>query len=82
MKYYRDYLPHYLGGPNIDKHSSIIEAADARVYSDLSLLELWCNLPRPLMIQREAVTLENIHMNIQVDIPQIIKSITVTGEYN
>ena len=82
MKYYRNYLPNYLGGPNIDSHSTILEEEDAGVYDGLSLLELWCNLPRPLMIQREAVSLESIHMIVRVDIPQIIKKITITGEYN
>lgn len=81
MKYYRNYLPNYLGGPNIDRHSSILEEADESVYCDLALLEMWCSLPRPVTIQREAISLDNIHMIIRVDIPQSIKKITITGEY-
>ena len=81
MKKYHDYLPIYLWGENIEAHSRILEGVDHMVDHDMNLLSSWCGLPRPVLIQREALALDQIHMIVHVHIPQIIKKITITGEY-
>ena len=81
MKHYIDYLPNYLDGPNIQTHAAIMDMADYEVNELLNLVGLWSTLQRPILIQREAVSLDNIHMIVHIHIPQLIKKITITGEY-
>ena len=81
MQKYSSYLPLYMGGRNIDRHSMVIEEADARYYSTLQLMREWCNLERPVMIQRIA-TESLVTYNVVVKSRKPLLSLKITGDYD
>lgn len=81
MQKYSSYLPLYMGGRNIDRHSMVIEEADARYYSTLQLMREWCNLERPVMIQRIA-TESLVTYNVMVKSSKPLLSLKITGDYD
>ena len=81
MQKYSSYLPLYMGGRNIDRHSRVIEEADARYYSTLQLMREWCNLERPVMIQRIA-TESLVTYNVVVKSRKPLLSLKITGDYD
>lgn len=76
-----DLLPAYLRGVNIQKHAAIMDAATKELWENNALLDTWLDIPRPLMIQRLALSPSQIRMTVHVHTRQVIKSIYISGEY-
>ena len=53
FKQYSSFLPSYLGGNNIRRHSSLIEQSDRYLDGLVELFRLWDKLERPILIKRE-----------------------------
>jgi hypothetical protein len=81
MEKYNTHLPEYLGGRNIERHSQIIEETDSTVYSNLQLLREWCNIDRPITIQRTA-TQDTCTYTIRVQTITPLHTFIITGEYS
>ena len=76
---YSEFLPAYLGGNNISRHSSVLESTDNELYNRISLLGLWNVIRRPILIERVQEEPETCTINIHVNTESPIKSITTTG---
>jgi len=76
---YSEFLPAYLGGNNISRHSSILEHTDNELYNRISLLGLWNVIRRPILIERVQEEPGTCTINIHVNTESPIKSITTTG---
>ena len=82
MRYhYRDLLPSYLEGPNIDKHSQVIDSYDTKLYADIERLRGWNNLNRPILIEKIQTGSNNAKYVIHIHTDEPITSIDVSGDY-
>ena len=76
---YSEFLPAYLGGNNISRHSSVLESTDNELYNRISLLGLWNVIRRPILIERVQEEPGTCTINIHINTESPIKSITTTG---
>ena len=76
---YSEFLPAYLGGNNISRHSSVLESTDNELYNRISLLGLWNVIRRPILIERVQEEPGTCTINIHVNTESPIKNITTTG---
>ena len=76
---YSEFLPAYLGGNNISRHSNVLEHTDNELYNRISLLGLWNVIRRPILIERVQEEPGTCTINIHVNTESPIKNITTTG---
>lgn len=76
---YSEFLPAYLGGNNIRRHSGVIESTDKEIYNRISLLGLWNVIRRPILVERVQEEPGTCTLHIHVNTESPIKSITTTG---
>lgn len=76
---YSEFLPGYLGGNNINRHSGVIESTDNEIYNRISLLGLWNVLERPILIERVQEEPGHCTLHVHVNSETPIKTITTTG---
>ena len=81
MKHFLDYLPDYLGGKNIEAHSELIDSMNHDVFQLVNTLSLWDKIEKPIMIERIATNTTSFTINIHINTPEPIKSITITGDH-
>lgn len=82
MEYkYRNLLPNYLGGYNINNHAQNITLQDQTIDDQITLLSLWNILDRPILIQKDQQTEDIANFNIICHlVNDDIKTITVNGD--
>lgn len=73
---YSEFLPAYLGGNNISRHTSVLESTDNELYNRISLLGLWNVIRRPILIERVQEEPGTCTINIHVNTESPIKNIT------
>ena len=80
MKQYRNLLPAYLQGQNIERHAEILETQDNLLYDNMLLLMTMFDLNRPVLIEKVQEEPATCTMNVYVNTQYPIKKVKVTGD--
>ena len=78
---YSEFLPAYLGGNNISRHSSVLEHTDNELYDRISLLGLWNVIRRPILIERVQEEPAIATFNVYVNMMNPIRSVQGTSTF-
>ena len=89
---YRDLLPQYLRGENIERHCNVIERMINKLYSQIHILQDWNVLDRPILVEwsKELNTISagitnikqtTVTYNIHINTHNPIRKIRITGGY-
>ena len=80
MKQYRNLLPAYLQGQNIERHAEILETQDNLLYDNMLLLMTMFDLNRPILIEKVQEEPATCTMNVYVNTQYPIRKVKVTGD--
>lgn len=80
MKQYRNLLPAYLQGQNIERHAEILETQDNLLYDNMLLLMTMFDLNRPILVEKVQEEPATCTVNVYVNTQYPIRKVKVTGD--
>lgn len=83
MLHYKSFLPHYLDGENIDRHSTVMDYAIKNIHDRVSVLGGVLSLTCPILIEKSQTGVaseDGTAITVYINVGEPLRRVTISGD--